>query len=311
MDLLRLALERCKTATEAIGCITSLLEKYGQDACGGYKNKNFYYHNSFLIADTNSAWVLETAGREWATEQVKDLRSISNRLSIQEADQLSNSATLTAKSKGWWKEGSPFDFQKVYSDWFYTRAGRAAIRQACTSELSSKKRGQLNASDCMKILQTHNIDEQGFKPSKANTGSVCMHATSLLNPSQTTGSMVAEIRTQKPHTLWLTGTSMPCLSVYIPFFLGTSTLREFKQPSALPDDSFWWRAEKIHRWVCKDYQRRKEWIDSERLQLQQFFIQKEKDLMRSDCSTTTLEIFSKECLMKMEEALLHWSVQIR
>jgi hypothetical protein len=44
MDLLRLALERCKTADEAIRCITSLLEQYGQNANGGYKNKNFYYH---------------------------------------------------------------------------------------------------------------------------------------------------------------------------------------------------------------------------------------------------------------------------
>jgi len=203
MDLLRLALERCKTTAEAISCITSLLEQYGQDANGGYKNSNFYYHNSFLIADTQSAWVLETAGKEWATEKVKDLRSISNKLSIDEPYQISKSARSFAQSKGWWKTGTHFSFQKAYSDWFYTRMGSAASRQSCTTSLSRQHIGQLKASDCIQILQTHNLDDTHFKPSKANTGSVCMHATGLLNPSTTTGSMVAEIRSAQPHTIWL------------------------------------------------------------------------------------------------------------
>ncbi|WP_373494302.1 carcinine hydrolase/isopenicillin-N N-acyltransferase family protein, partial [Aquiflexum sp.] len=53
MDMLRLALERCRTAPEAVKTITSLLLQYGQDACGAYRNKDFFYHNSFIIADPN------------------------------------------------------------------------------------------------------------------------------------------------------------------------------------------------------------------------------------------------------------------
>lgn len=48
--LVRLGLERSKSAKEAVDVITSLLEKYGQ---GGPCNqsKDLFYHNSFLIAD--------------------------------------------------------------------------------------------------------------------------------------------------------------------------------------------------------------------------------------------------------------------
>lgn len=307
MDLLRLALERCKNSDQAIVCITSLLLQYGQNASGGYRNKKFYYDNSFIIADPQQAWVLETAGKEWAAEKVKDIRSISNKLSIGEADQYSVHAKSFAQSKGWWKEGTSFNFQNTYSDWFYTRMGRGAVRQTCTTSLSRERAGQLSAGDCIKILQSHNLDDARFKPSRANTGSVCMHATSLLNPSNTTGSMVAEIRSGSTHTIWLTGTAHPCLSIYLPFFFGTRVLQNFTQPSAHEDDSLWWRAEKIHRWICKDYQTRKMLINKERMQIQNQFLERESELIKTNASIQSLESFSLECLRVMNECLLRWT----
>lgn len=62
MDLLRLALERTRNATEAAQLIIDLIGKYGQDGNCGY-DKTFYYHNAFLIADSQKTFVLETAGR--------------------------------------------------------------------------------------------------------------------------------------------------------------------------------------------------------------------------------------------------------
>jgi dipeptidase len=310
MDLLRLALERSKTAEEAMTCITNLLEQHGQDACGGYKNKSFYYHNSFLIADPVSGWVFETAGREWAAEKVKDIRSISNKLSIDEADRMSEHAKAYAQHKGWWKEGRSFSFQQAYSDWFYTHMGRAVIRQSCTSTLGKQKSGLLTASDCFQILQTHNLEDEKFKPSKANTASVCMHTTSLLNPSNTTGSMVAEIRKEKPSTIWLTGTSHPCLSVYLPFYFGTNTLANYKQPAEKPDDSLWWQAEELHRWIAKDYQKRKSIINTERISLQQQFAEEELNLINNSASLNELEFFSNQCLKTYTDALNNWRERI-
>jgi dipeptidase len=305
MDMLRLALERCTTATEAIDCITGLLAQYGQNACGGYRNTKFYYHNSFLIADTKEAWVLETAGKEWVTEKVKDIRSISNRLSISTyAEQYSSGAKEFASQKKWWDGEIPFNFQKAYSDWLYTTVGRAAKRQACTADLSLQQKGLLTVEHCISILQTHNLKEETFTPSKANTGSVCMHATSFLNPSSTTGSMVAVIRAGAPHTVWLTGTPHPCLSIYIPFFFGTAVT--VQSPSATPDDSLWWKTEKLHQWISKDYKNRKALINEERLQLQQRFLQQEEELMKHTASSSELKQFSTMCLRDKEKLIDRW-----
>ena len=83
MDLLRLALERAATAAEAVEVITTLLEQHGQGGGCGYEDRNFTYHNSYLIADPYAAFVLETAGALWEQEKVSQgARSISNGLTI-------------------------------------------------------------------------------------------------------------------------------------------------------------------------------------------------------------------------------------
>ncbi|MHA1535389.1 MAG: C69 family dipeptidase, partial [Promethearchaeota archaeon] len=82
MDLLRLGLERGKSAKEALEVITGLLERYGQGGSGAYNQKGWIYHNSYVIADNSEAFVLETADKWWIVEKVKDIRSISNNLSI-------------------------------------------------------------------------------------------------------------------------------------------------------------------------------------------------------------------------------------
>ena len=77
LPLFRLGLERGATAKEAIDVITNLLEKHGQggacseslSAAPGSAGK-MTYHNGFLIVDSTEAWVLETAGENWAAEHV-------------------------------------------------------------------------------------------------------------------------------------------------------------------------------------------------------------------------------------------------
>jgi len=123
-----------------------------------------------------------------------------------------------------------------------------------------------------------------------------MHPTGLLNPSQTTGSMVVEMAPDGPPEVWLSGTSNPCLSVYKPFFFGTDVLQKstWNSPGARPDDSLWWRAERLHRRLCRDYPAGKALIAGERERLQSDFLaavaradRKDRDVL-SEISATAV-----------------------
>ena len=50
--------------------IIGLLERYGQGG-SGHEDGDHPYWSSFLVADADDGWVLETSGRTWATEQVE------------------------------------------------------------------------------------------------------------------------------------------------------------------------------------------------------------------------------------------------
>ena len=80
MDMVRLALERCKTAKEALQFLISLLADYGQGGNCGYDH-DFFYDNAFLMMDRKELFVLETAGKQWVYKQYS-AANISNRLSI-------------------------------------------------------------------------------------------------------------------------------------------------------------------------------------------------------------------------------------
>ena len=300
MDLLRLALERSRTAPEAVKTITELLMKFGQDACGGYKNKDFFYHNSFIVADPNEAYILETAGKSWAVKKVKDFASISNGLSI-DTDYKYLNVEDEKRSFPFFlfPKPNPFSFSQYFSDFLYTKVSRASQRRECSSNLVDAAKGDLTVEKAIRILQTHNLPDPEFTPKKANTASLCMHATGLTNPSQTTGSMVAEVRSNGPSTVWLTGTSMPCLSIYIPFFMGTDSFKDLTQPTTKPDGSLWWQAEKVHRWVCEDYQSRKTQIGTAIQELQEAFFREEQKLIENQSDKATLEKFSNACLQKV------------
>lgn len=85
LDLVRIALQWATSAADAVAIITDAIERYGQGGSGhdpaGQLGAKVYF-NSFLIADAGAAWVVETSGRDWAAEQVTDVRAISNRTTI-------------------------------------------------------------------------------------------------------------------------------------------------------------------------------------------------------------------------------------
>jgi len=257
MDMIRLALECSRTAKEALERICYYIEVYGQDACGGYLNKAFFYDNSFIIADPQEGYVLESAGRFWVYKKLQGFYAISNRLTITRAwDGISDNAIDYAKKQNWIKANDAFSFADAFASPFMSTMARAKERRAsCETHASViSKQHKLHVADAMDILRSHKEGEN-FTPHKGGMDSLCLHATGLFTPSQTTGSMVAELdaRTEKP--VWCTGSSAPCLSLFKPFFVGRHMPNEkaLMHPGESKDGSYWWQWEEWHRMALKDY----------------------------------------------------------
>lgn len=257
MDLLRLALERSDNADQALETIVALLSDYGQGGICGYNNKNMIYHNSFIIADQNKAWILETAGDLWAAIQVKDYYSISSGLTIgSEFDRCHPDLIETARSKGWLKNGKTFDFAKSFSDWFPTLISKAKERRSSTFSQASALLGKKDIDIAMNILRSHK--DSPYNPvSHYFQDSVCRHAgNNLTRDSSTTGSMVVHLRKKDP-VIWATGTSAPCTSIFKPIWFGEEVLPDLgPQPkSRFNAKSYWWYHERFHRIILKDFAR--------------------------------------------------------
>jgi len=224
MDLVRLGAERGATAREAVETITQLLETHGQGGGCGYENRAFTYHNSFLIADAAGAFVLETAGKRWAVEEVTGARSISNGLTIP-------------------------GFAEKHADALKTRVGGCLLRQPRTQALASSAVG---VADFFALLRDHgegrSTPHYAWHHGALNAPSV--HAGGLLAAAQTTASWVAEL-TPTGARHWVTATAAPTTSLFKPVRVG-EPLDLGPTPGATADDSLWWRHERFHRAVMQD-----------------------------------------------------------
>lgn len=311
MDFLRLALERAATARAALDVITSLLEKYGQGGNCGFTH-GFYYHNSFIIADPQEAWVLETAGRQWAAERVRDVRSISNTLTIgSEWDLASAGLVDYAVERGWCKGRDDFDFTRCYSDYLYTRFGKGYPRQCRTTDLLSARRGGINPANMMAYLRDHGSDiPSDWSPAPGVTGiDVCMHAGyGPIRNGQSVGSMVSRL-TPEVQTHWLTGTSGPCTSVFKPVWIDSGLPEAGLTPKGEYDAAtLWWQHENLHRATLRNFSARLGTYQTARNTLEAEFIQAEQELRNS--SPAKREAFSVECFAKASAAESAWAQKV-
>ncbi|TFG23031.1 MAG: peptidase C69 [Promethearchaeota archaeon] len=206
MDLLRLGLERGKTARESLEIIITLLEKYGQGGGCGFEAPSWLYHNSYIIADFKEAYVLETADEWWVAEIVKDVRSISNNVSIRGKGDLRREGTIQhAIEKGYCKDDEDFDFAKTFSDSYipdkFPVSSRRDTREGKSMYLLSENKGNITSELMMNFLREHEIG-------------ICMHGGGF----ESTGSQVSHLKQGNNKTVhWFTGSTLPCLSIYKPY----------------------------------------------------------------------------------------------
>ncbi len=307
MDFLRLALERGRTARVALDVITGLLAMYGQGGNCGYPGKLFY-HNSFLIADPQEAWVLETAGREWAAERVQDVRSISNCITIGgQWDLASPNLVNYAVERRWCRGRADFHFGRCYSDFIYTRFSDARQRQCRTTELLQAKRGGLSVENLIAGLRDHGpAAGPDWTPAHGLMGAtVCEHAGfGPIRISQTTGSMVSHLAADV-QTHFVTGTAAPCTSLFKPVWLGADLPDTGPAPTGSYDAaSLFWQHEALHRATLRDFAASLPLYASERNALERQFIA--GALERRTHPLVERTAYADRCFAEAAGAEAHW-----
>jgi hypothetical protein len=177
MDLARLALERAATTSEAVDVIGDLLARHGQGG-SGHEGVDRPYWSSFLIADPQQAFVVETSGSLLAAERVERTRATSNRTTI-----------------------AAFDAEHRHPRQPVERLvdGRLAASAAVLAQ------EPVTVDGLMQHLRSHVGAEDGY--------TVCMHVPDV---EVTAASMIAELPADgSPKAWFLTGS--PCQHEYTRF----------------------------------------------------------------------------------------------
>jgi hypothetical protein len=253
MDLVRLGLERARSAEEAVEVMAALLQRYGQ---GGIADAAHHeaYDSSFLVADRSGAFVLETAGSDYAAAFFPGGAAISNRIAL---------------GTGWTRASAgvvavaDFDrFRDSGEDTRYADVRLAASRRF----LGSAPPGSLTPVATAAHLRDHGTGPWGepctasrqVVPPPARVGddfsgvSVCMHVRGLC---VTAASMITElprgIAEGAPIRAWVAAGS-PCSSIYVPAFPRSAAGPPPFVPPELCTEELWHAADALRQRVEDD-----------------------------------------------------------
>jgi secernin len=254
MDLVRLGLERSRTASEALEILIELLGTHGQggiaDAVHGTA-----YDSSFLIADAENAFVLDTSGTNYAAAPSFGGTAISNRLTVRTQ----------------WTEASPEldpgdDFDRFENPDAPTdsadlrraaglafldaqRAVPSGLTPAATAaHLRDHGRGPWGAPGAHDAAQPPPGGEAGDTASV----SVCMHVP---QGSVTAASLIAVLPTDLADGAPLrafVALGSPCVSIYVPAFPRTAAGPPPFVPFELSSEAMWRAADALRQQLEQD-----------------------------------------------------------
>ncbi len=252
MDLVRLGLERARSAAEAVDVMTGLLEACGQ---GGIADAAHHeaYDSSFLVADPTHAFVLDTAGSDYAIAPFPGGTAISNQITV---------GTEWTRASAGLSPGADFTrYRDATED-----ARHADVRLAASRRfLESTRPGGLTAAATAAHLRDHGTGPWGEpgapgpveRPPRGigkdfSGVSVCMH---VRGRSVTAASMIAVlpggIGEGAPLRVYIAPGS-PCASIYVPAFPRTAGGPPPFVPLELSGEDLWHAADALRMRVEED-----------------------------------------------------------
>ena len=261
-DVVRLVLERAKTAREGVDVVTKLVEKYGQ-AWNGIM---------FEIGDPNELWIVEVTGHRWVAKRyVNTITARSNQYQIgDDYDLCSKDLVPFAIEQKWVKEGTQrINFRSVYgtlelypesNDNFAKRPAveklyNTEMRYQRAMELLTKANGQIDAGTLIpftrdhydtyklpsgKVIDMHQVPfyssdvvdwynrEWMAQWPKKDTIETSMYIRGVCGhdlgwgATSSTGMMISRPDVPNELGLMLHSYMQPCSSTYVPFYVGTT-----------------------------------------------------------------------------------------
>ncbi|MEE8581071.1 MAG: C69 family dipeptidase [Myxococcota bacterium] len=256
MDLVRLGLERGRDGREALEVIAALIETHGQGGAALAPGQAGY-HNSFLIADPESAWALETSGRRWVARRV-ELSSLSNHITLDAGWNIgSRDLESFARAEGWWRGSGRVDVARAYRNPHVPgRLSEGRLRRS--RELLEGGDPAHDLATMQGLLRDH-LDGGPAPPAGATSDderyfTLCMHSEPV---GTTTASLIAALPTDRvaPWPIWVSfGT--PCTGIFMPVYLeGAIPARLARGGESFEKDSAWWVFERLRESAERDFAR--------------------------------------------------------
>jgi secernin len=325
MELLRLGLERGRTAAEAVAVMAELVERHGQYGAGtvSIDRPSAAYDNSFIVADAAESWVLETTGRRWVSRRVREpYWAVSNEPTLREDwDQTSADLAQYAAEQGWSAGGDRLDFAATFVDpGVPLQVSHLRLQRSRQLLGDAVRDGGVGFNEARAVLSDHYegtfLGGPKFNPARPDFHTLCMHAhPSGFTWGNTAASMVAVLPTTgRPYVWWAATT--PCTSVYIPVAAtetslpavlsaagaahGTGPNPERAAADGPAPGSFWWSFQTLLETVAGDahgaeYHARQPEVRTRFDQLQQQWL-KQVDELGGDATDEQWRALTEHCV---------------
>jgi dipeptidase len=191
------------------------------------------------------------------------------------------------------------------SDFLYTRFSDSGTRHCRTTNALTASRGSVDVAAAIRILRDHGDVGADWSPNKGVTGqTVCAHAGfGPIRVAQSTGSMVAHV-TSDDITVWLTGTSAPCTSVFKPVWFNGGLPGGTRPGKHFDPSTTWWRHELLHRETLRNYPERIAAFAQDRDDL-------EREFLARAAKAGDRAAFTAECFAQAADAEEKWLVEVR
>ena len=294
-ELTEFALERAKTAREAVSIIGDLVHahKLGSDSGA-----------MFAVTDPNEGWWVEvTLDGQWVAQRVPDNAAEvrANIFRIGEVDfkdpsnfMYADDLVEYAKNRGWYDGKGPFHFAKSYAapekldDPYNTR------RQERAEELLKKQSPKLTPAHIMAILRDHYEATpfdltNGYKkgsPHQTDERTLCSINTEVSVVCQSRSWLPAEIG-----AICWRAMATPCTSIYTPWYLGSREVPPAYQTGTneFTKNSAYWTFRDLSRYADVRY---RTVIDKIRKDFGAF--EKKEFDSQAKIEKTAIELYSKD-----------------